>query len=355
MRYTANRMGGRRLTLLSVCVVVLLAVGACAPAAGRATGGEDPGLPPTDLTAVASPAVVTYHDRCVISGSISLSLARLTLLARRSGDVEWVTLGTVVAGGQGVFRFTLSPLTTTDYRVSYSGDGDHAAAEVTLRVSVRPRVTVDFPASLWLGQTARLRGTVAPAHRDQTVQIERLLDGVWSLVGSADLDSGSRFSFAWKPAGYGFFRLRARINADIDHAGGASVARRVIVNRPNEHRVPFRFGHYIVIVVHEYRLYYYEHGERMRAFDVALGRPGYATPIGLFRVYAKRKPAGGALGACAMYYHRPGGIAIHGTNEPRLLSLFPRDFSHGCARMYNAQALWLYHRCPLGTPVHNLR
>ena len=37
-----------------------------------------------------------------------------------------------------------------------------------------------------------------------------------------------------------------------------------------------------------------------RAFDVALGRPGYRTPIGTFHIYYKRKPAGGALGACAM-------------------------------------------------------
>jgi Uncharacterized protein conserved in bacteria len=56
-----------------------------------------------------------------------------------------------------------------------------------------------------------------------------------------------------------------------------------------------------------------------------------------------------------MYYRRQGGIAIHGTNEPWLLSRFPRPFSHGCARMYNAQALWLYARCPRGTRVHNIR
>ena len=29
--------------------------------------------------------------------------------------------------------------------------------------------------------------------------------------------------------------------------------------------------------------------------------------------------------------------------------------SHGCARMYNSQVLWLYARVPIGTYVHNLR
>jgi lipoprotein-anchoring transpeptidase ErfK/SrfK len=67
-------------------------------------------------------------------------------------------------------------------------------------------------------------------------------------------------------------------------------------------------------------------------------------------------PGGGALGACVMFYHQPGGIAIHGTNQPYLLNdPLPRNYSHGCARMYNAQALWLFARCPLSTPVHNFR
>jgi lipoprotein-anchoring transpeptidase ErfK/SrfK len=145
------------------------------------------------------------------------------------------------------------------------------------------------------------------------------------------------------------------MDADAGHVAGGSAASRVIVNRPNAHSVPYKFAHYIVIVVHEYRLYYYEHGEMVRAFKVALGRPGFPTPIGRFHIYGKRRPAGGALGACAMFYRRSGGIAIHGTDQPWLLSRFPRAFSHGCARMRNDQALWLYYRCSVGTTVRNFR
>ena len=47
-----------------------------------------------------------------------------------------------------------------------------------------------------------------------------------------------------------------------------------------------------MIVVHEYKLYYYEHGKNVRAFTVALGRPGYRTPIGRFHIYGKRRPVG---------------------------------------------------------------
>ncbi len=56
-----------------------------------------------------------------------------------------------------------------------------------------------------------------------------------------------------------------------------------------------------------------------------------------------------------MFYRREGGIAIHDTDQPGLLRRFPRPFSHGCARMYNSQALWLYERVPKGTTVRNVR
>jgi lipoprotein-anchoring transpeptidase ErfK/SrfK len=188
------------------------------------------------------------------------------------------------------------------------------------------------------------------------VIIDRRVSGAWQPFLTATLDADSRFALPWKPGEFGFYRLRARMEADTEHATGTARSELVIVNRPNAHKVPMRYAHYIVIVRHEYRLYYYEHGAVVRAFNVALGRPGYRTPLGYYRVYGKRKPAGGALGACAMFYRRQGGIAIHGTNEPWLIRRpIPRAFSHGCARMLNGQVLWLYDRVPVGTRIHNLR
>ena len=67
----------------------------------------------------------------------------------------------------------------------------------------------------------------------------------------------------------GFFRLRARLAADDLFEESASGARVITVNRPNRHRAPYRFAHYIVIVRHRYRLYYYEHGKLVRDFAVA--------------------------------------------------------------------------------------
>jgi hypothetical protein len=209
-------------------------------------------------------------------------------------------------------------------------------------------------ASVWLGDSVTLTVTVEPALSGAPVVVERLRGAAWEPVVSGALDGASRVRFEWRPDAFGYVRLRASLPAGDGYAAASSRTRRVTVNRPNEHRVPYPFVHYIVIVVHEYKLYYYEHGRMVRDFDVALGRPGYRTPVGTFHIYGKRRPAGGALGVCAMFYRREGGIAIDGTNEPHLLRRFPRPFSHGCARMYNDQALWLYPRVPIGTTVHNI-
>lgn len=308
---------------------------------------------PTALALRAAPATVTWPAATVLAGTVSVPGARLVLQSRPAGGGAWQPLTLGLAGADGAFRFVQAPAASTEYRVVFPGDAGHAPAAAAVTVGVRPLVTMTAPAEPWLGDTVTLRCRVVPAHPGAPVTVERRRDGVWQPFLEAALDADSRLVLPWRPATYGFYRLRLRLAADGDHLAGTSPARLVIVNRPNAHGVPYKYPHYIVIVVHEYRLYYYEHGGLVRRFDVALGRPGYPTPLGLFRIRAKRKPGGGALGSCVMYYWRS--IAIHGTNEPWLLKRpVPRAFSHGCARMYDREALWLYGRCPLGTPVHNL-
>ena len=95
-----------------------------------------------------------------------------------------------------------------------------------------------------------------------------------------------------------------------------------------------------------------EHGWVVRVFDCVLGRPALPTPLGHFRIYAKDPHMGGPYGPRRMRYL--GLYAIHGTDEPWLLHRFPRNYSHGCTRLSDAHILWLYPRCPVGTPVWNV-
>ena len=310
--------------LAAAVLILLVSAGAAAAAAAA------------QLTAAASPATVVYPGAALVGGALTgesgaVEGAAIDLFQRPAGTAaEWLPAGSTTTAADGSFSFGVKPEVSTDYQARYAGGAGGAPAQADVRLPVQPRVTFSSARSLWLGESVRLRGSVAPAHPGATVVIERRVSGEWQPLLTATLDSASRFSLGWTPAEYGFYRLRARMDADADHDGGASVSRRVIVNRPNAHDVPMQYEHYIVIVRHQYRLYYYESGVLVRGFDVALGKPGYRTPLGLFRIYGKRKPASGALGACAMFYRQRGGIAIHGTNQPRLIRRgVPRAYSHG--------------------------
>ena len=128
--------------------------------------------------------------------------------------------------------------------------------------------------------------------------------------------------------------------------------RRVQVVKPNPYHVPVDAKGIIVVDISQYRLHFFSYGRELRSFPCVTGRPSLPTPLGHFKIYARGMWPGGPYGARIMSYHPP--CAIHGTNEPWLLKRFPRNFSHGCTRLANANAIWLYDHAPLGTPVWNV-
>ena len=129
----------------------------------------------------------------------------------------------------------------------------------------------------------------------------------------------SRFSLRWTPDAFGYFRLRARMDADADHDAGVSAAERSsstgptrttcrTVTRTTSSSSGTSTGSTTTSTA-----------PSSAASTWRSDAPATARRSAHFRIYGKRKPAGGALGACAMFYRRQGGIAIHGTNQPYLL------------------------------------
>jgi hypothetical protein len=109
------------------------------------------------------------------------------------------------------------------------------------------------------------------------------------------------------------------------------------------------------------RLYVQHDGKTVRRFDIAVGRPGNATPQGRFSVTDKLRVTdpGSPYGCCvlALSGHQtnlppswPGGdrLAVHATTE---LSSLGRAASLGCMRVTSSQARWLIRTIPLGAPV----
>ncbi len=194
--------------------------------------------------------------------------------------------------------------------------------------------------------------TVRPLHPGAAVTLQRWSDGAWTAWKTLTLGADSRARTDWRPDTEGLSRLRAVLPADAEHLEGASPVHRVQVVRPNPYDVPLSAKGIIVVDISQYTLRFYSYGRLLKTFPCVTGRPSLPTPIGHFKVYARGMNPGGPYGARIMSYHPP--CAIHGTNEPQLLSRFPRNFSHGCTRLYNDHAIWLYDHAPLGTPVWNV-
>lgn len=126
----------------------------------------------------------------------------------------------------------------------------------------------------------------------------------------------------------------------------------------------------IIVNLGDLHLYYFEKGKPPRAYPIGIAKDGYATPIGVTRVKAKKEkptwvpgpsahadkpelpqaiPPGpdNPLGEYALYLGWPSYL-IHGTNDARGVG---RHSSRGCIRLYPADIAALYPIVAIGTPV----
>lgn len=115
----------------------------------------------------------------------------------------------------------------------------------------------------------------------------------------------------------------------------------------------------IVIDLSHFRLHLIENGYLVKSYPIAAGAPGMLTPVAQWRVGEKSHRSFAApMSARHMRLFRFNGqsygftgFAIHGTPWPWTIGT---RASHGCVRMYNADAVDLYPRVPIGTIVRTL-
>jgi len=341
--------------MTSLAALFLAALALLAGIAAVATAADP--LPSPSLSLGAAPAAVVCGKTVKLTAHVGLPEAPLTLSRRRAGESAYTVIATATADASGVATWTMRPRMTTAYRVDYAGGAGAAAAQADAQVTVAPRVELSrmAPDRLFMGRDARLRLQVAPVHPGASVELQQWdrATKAWITQRTLTLGNASTVNTTWSAAQAGTYRLRARMEADANHAAGDSAALHVQVFDPrNPYGVPTGPAHYIVVDRSQYKLYYMEHGILKKVFDCVLGRPSLPTPLGHFHIYAKDPYMGGPYGPRRMRYL--GEYAIHGTDEPWLLGRFPRNYSHGCTRLSNAHILWLFSRVPVGTPVWNV-
>ncbi|HEY9746356.1 MAG TPA: L,D-transpeptidase [Oculatellaceae cyanobacterium] len=124
----------------------------------------------------------------------------------------------------------------------------------------------------------------------------------------------------------------------------------------------------LVINIPSRTLWVYSGDRIVRYFPVGVGRPGYMTPLGQYKITHKvlepgwehpyvgrgkiRIPPGegNPLGTRWMgfHYYKNGEYGIHGTDRPSSVGQFS---SHGCVRMKIKDAETLFDMVEVGTPV----
>lgn len=350
-----------RRTWLLVCVsAIVLATLAVVSVAGATSGSAASSAAASDPSASATPAFVLTASRATLEcGGATMLTARLGItgatvqLSRKTaGESDSRPIGTFMTDALGTIAYRVAPRETTTYRVDFPGDAEWLPASAEVIVTVRPQVRLSAPKRVYRGARARLKVQVVPAHAGASVAIEMWRGDAWTPWRHVTLGDDSRGVSLWRADRVGRQPFRVTIAADEEHAAGASGVWRVSVQKPNPYDVPVAAPRIVVVDLSQYRLYFFSYGREERSFPCVLGRPSLSTPRGHFRIYAKGMYPGGPYGARIMSYQSP--WAIHGTNEPGLLKRFPRNFSHGCTRLADVNAIWLYDHAPIGTPVWNV-
>jgi hypothetical protein len=124
----------------------------------------------------------------------------------------------------------------------------------------------------------------------------------------------------------------------------------------------------VVINVPSRTLWVYSGRNIVRYFPVGVGRPGFMTPVGRYKITTKvidpgwehpyvgrgmiriAPGAGNPLGTRWMGFHeyKTGEYGMHGTDRPSSVGKFS---SHGCVRMLVKDAETLFEMVEVGTPV----
>ena len=334
-----------------VAVLLLLLVAACAaclPAVARAI--EQP-----VLTLTADPAAVTYGDTTTLTARGAPAGAALTLSRKLAGEAGFAEIDSAIADASGGATWKRQPVQSATWRVDLAAGDTWTEASAEISVGVRHKVWLATVARTPLLQDQHVRYTVTvrPAHPGATVQLLHWTAAGWAPLEDLTLGADSKATVSLLAGAPGRLLVRADVAADAGHLAGHSAPWKVTVyDRRNPYGVPTKYPHLILVDLSQYKLYYHEYGNVVRVFKCVLGRPSLPTPKGHFKIYAKDPHMSGPYGPFRMRYL--GLYAIHGTNEPWLLSRFPRNYSHGCTRLSNTNILWLYSRVHVGTPVWNV-
>jgi lipoprotein-anchoring transpeptidase ErfK/SrfK len=272
------------------------------------------------------------------------------------------------------------PLTVTHGDESFTLD---AASMITVDVEgmVAKAFEPKASASLTSRVSARLLDQQTGAVVKPTVTVNQAVLDAWIADVASKIDTAPADA-AMAVEGKTLKTIAARDGKKVDRTAAASAIIAALNSGEKQVALPVAvsspavteedLGPTILVVRSARKLYLYDKGALVKTYGVAVGTPGYPTPIGNFEIvlkryrptwsnpgsdWAKDMPAyigpgpGNPLGTRALNLNYPG-IRIHGTSKDYSIGTAA---SHGCMRMHMWDVEDLYDRVEVGTKVFIVR
>ncbi|HWC33491.1 MAG TPA: fibronectin type III domain-containing protein [Mycobacteriales bacterium] len=188
---------------------------------------------------IDSRQVVTISTRLTDSTThLAIPNAVLALEVRHAGST-WHVAHHATTDSSGEADIVLAPISDTDYKWMFAGDGEHASGtSETETVTARQVVSSDLTAHrIASGQTVEVYGTVTPDASDRNVALQRHAHGNWVTIARAILthqklpDGRTALGYILPFTGHGAgtVKLRVHIGPTRRNAAGTSRTLRVRV------------------------------------------------------------------------------------------------------------------------------
>ena len=139
----------------------------------------------------ADSAVIGFGDLFTLNGVITLkdktpiSALSVSIEMKRSGENSWAKIAESTTDANGAVHVAVRPARSAAFRLTTSGTWERAdSVSNESFVTVNPRVTVQFPASVSHGELFKVSGTLLPRTAGAQAQLQRLQGGTWQNIGA---------------------------------------------------------------------------------------------------------------------------------------------------------------------------
>ncbi|MFL5844934.1 MAG: hypothetical protein ACJ762_09600 [Solirubrobacteraceae bacterium] len=190
--------------------------------------------PDATLTLAVSPTTVKFGKPATVSGAISSKAAGVQLVLEYDAfpfDGKYTDTGTTTTGADGTYSYTVTPPTSTRYRVVTVDKPKITSPEGTLLVrwNISLGVSDKTPKK---GTRVRFSGAVKPALPNGLVAIQRRVGDIWKTVKQTTMVTGdvNQTNYSVKVRVRNTGRYRSVVLGDGAHETGVSVSRRIVVH-----------------------------------------------------------------------------------------------------------------------------